>query len=543
MMKKVLFISIFLSSFGYAQVIQTISGTAGTQGTSGLGGPANSALHNTPFDIEFDNQGNYYVSDQGRSVVLKVDALTGVISNIFGTGVFGEGSASELGPDFKLATPSYIDIDPSGNFLFVCDHGNQKIFRMNLNDSTVVTFCGTGTAGSDGDGNQATATNINTPLGVVVAGDGEVYFCENGNFKVRKVKVDGTVETVAGTGLSTSSDGPVGSASFDNLFGIEIDEFGNLYVSEPIVGKIRKIDVGSGFVTTYCGTGSPGWNGDSLAAAVTQINYVQDMGFDLNGDLIIADNENNRVRKIDKLTTIVTTIAGNGTAGFYGDGGNPKLAALDGPLGVAINSNGDIYWNEIDNFIVRKMTTCMLPSIPVIGFTLAPVQADSTFCPGVFSFTVLNGDLNDATNWAWYLDSCAGTPIAIGGSFNYDATTNFTIAARGEGGCTLNGPCQKLSLDISPCDQIDTERINAFSPNNDGVNDYLFIVAAELNPVNTVSIYNRWGDVIFKIADYDNLTNVWEGKDEFNNQVGVGTYFYIFEADNTQYSAWVNVVK
>lgn len=545
-MKKILIISsLCLFSVSYGQVIGTEAGT-GTQGSGPYSGNALTQNLNDPFDVAVDANGNIYFSDQMENTVFRVDKNTGEISNYFGNGTAGEGTSGEPGPEYELQTPTYLHIDDVNEYLYVCDHTNNKIFKMDMADSSVYTVAGTGVGGYSADGSYADTSPIDGPMGIDKGPDGLIYFIEQNNYIIRRINLDGTMTTVAGTvGTSGSADGTSITAQLYFPMCLKVHPNGSVFFGEPSLGKIRMVSGGT--VSTYAGTGSPGFNGDGLSAINTQFNINQ--GFEIEGDgnVIVSDYGNNRVRKIDPSTTIVSTIAGNGTGGYTGDGGDPLNAELHNPMGIVVDGSGNLFWAEIENSIIRSVTTCNMPTLPTITLLSGEFNnVDSTYCPGVLIFQIANGDLNDAADWEWYENNCGGTPYTTGGTINYILFQNTTLSVRGIGNCVTDGPCQKITLNIGDCsDPVPPveETVNAFSPNNDGVNDGLFIQLAEDYPVNTVYIYNRWGDVIRTIPNYNNITSFWDGKDAHNFDVGVGTYFYIFESGNIQEQNWVNVVK
>lgn len=536
----------FLYCLSHGQEISTVAGVAGSSGYTGNGGAGTSANLNQPWDIDVDAAGNIYFSEQANSVVRRVDAVSGVITNIFGNGTAGTGQNGEKGPDFELTYPGFIHIDQSTNMLYVCDHGASRIYKMSLLDSNVYLVAGNGTSGYSPDGNAATSASISYPMGVTKGADGLVYFIDNGNSIIRKIKTDGTLETIAGiAGTSGLLDGTLITSTFSNPFDLETDGNGNFYIVEPTEGKIRKISPSQGTVLTVAGSGTAGYNGDGLNALATQFYIPQGFAVGPDGSIYIGDNENDRVRKVDAQTQIVSTVGGTGVAGYSGDGGDPLLAQMDGPLGVHVDQYGHIYFCEIDNHIVRKIKVCKDPDVPtvqILGTTSA--VSDSIFCPGEFSLSILSGDLNGATDWIWYTDSCGGTAVSAGTSIIQTLTETTEFWVRGEGSCVSEDSCRNVIINIQECiEEIPSEIINAFSPNGDAVNDLLYINEADSNAVNTVIIFNRWGDPVRRFADYDNVINVWDGKDQFGVPVGSGTYFYIFESDSVRRSRWVQVIR
>ena len=527
----------------FGQIIETVAGT-GNSGYSGNGGPALAADLDKPWDIDVDSQGNVYYSEHTNSVVRKVDAQTGIISNIFGNGTTGFGTSGEPGPEFELYTPGYIHLDETNNYLYVADYTAHKIYKMNLADSTVTVVAGNGSPGYSPDGTLAYQAQINTPLGICQGADGLIYFVDNQNYLIRRINTDGTIQTVAGIlGSDFITDGLAANATFEHPYGLEADANNNLYVAEVTAGQIRKIDLTLDIVTTVAGSGGTSFVADGLPPLGSTFIVPHSFAVEPNGNIYIGDVDNNRVRYIDFNAGTVYTVSGNGSAGYSGDQGDPLQAQMDGPFGVDIAMDGFIYVTEIDNHIVRRFGSCEDPEFSGINIIDATYN-DTTLCAGVVSLALDSADLNGADEWQWYEGICGDTPLGTGAILNFDLQNSTTVSVRGEGGCTSNADCETIELILGDCtDPIDERNITAFSPNNDGINDVLFIHEAELTTENIVTIYNRWGDEVRIIRNYNNVDVVWDGKNEKGNWVEGGTYFFIFESVQTSSKSWVNVVK
>ncbi len=262
---------------------------------------------------------------------------------------------------------------------------------MTLPTSGITTVAGTGVAGYSGDGGQATSANIKYPCGVNLDSAGNVYFADCGSYNViRKVSVStGIISTVAGT--SSTSGGYNGdnmqatSAALNGPIDVVLDSYGNLYITERFNNRVRKVDVSTGLIATIIGTGTATSTGDGSAATSATVNGPNFSCFDSFGNLYITECYGNRVRKIITVTTdvptptpstaspsvsptyypslsphsisIITTIAGTGTAGFSGDNGQATSATISGPHGITIDSSGNVYFSDIGNNRVRKITS------------------------------------------------------------------------------------------------------------------------------------------------------------------------------------------
>ena len=275
--------------------ISTFAGN-GTQGYSGDGGAATSATLNGPAGIELDAAGNIYIADSRNSVIRKVTP-SGTISTFAGTGsagYSGDGGAASLA---KLSTPVRLDFDPDGN-LYVADTGSDTVRKISPG-GTITTVAGTGTSGYSGDGGAATAARLNEPRGVAFDRSGNVYIADSGNNRIRKVTAAGTISTIAGTGTGgySGNGGAATSAQINDPSGLGIDSTGTIFFSEEGNDRVRKIST-SGTISLVAGTGTAGYAGDGDPATGAQLNDPRGPFVDFDGDLLIADSSNNRVRRI-----------------------------------------------------------------------------------------------------------------------------------------------------------------------------------------------------------------------------------------------------
>ncbi|MBZ5625266.1 MAG: hypothetical protein LAQ69_42180 [Acidobacteriia bacterium] len=330
-------------------VISILAGNS-SFGSSGDGGPAVNATLHYPDGVGVDAFGAVVISDSGNNKIRRVD-INGTISTVAGNGgaaFSGDGARAEIS---LLASPESVALDKQGN-LYIADNQNSRIRKVTP-QGIISTFAGTGVPGDTGDTGLATAATITDPWGIALDPAGNLYIAEYEGCRVRKVGVNGMITTVAGQGPSTqpgtrgacASDGDGGPATKANLRGpidMAADGAGNVYIAEPLESRIRKI-APDGRISTLAGVdGTPGYNGDNIAASRAYLNYPFRIAVDGSGNLYVADQSNHRVRKIDTSGTI-TTVAGNGTQGFSGDNGPAVQAKLDYPSAVAVDNNGTVY--------------------------------------------------------------------------------------------------------------------------------------------------------------------------------------------------------
>lgn len=327
------------------QIITTIAGT-GSSGFSGDGEIATSARLNLPFNITFDKSDNIYIADTYNNSIRKIDSETGIISTIIGT------ADKKLVSELK--TPTGLTFDNYQN-LYIADLANLRIRKVNLETGSRMTLVG--------QRSETEAPNINASLGgpfnVVFDKIGNLYISINGDSKVSKVDFStGKISTVAGTGVAGfSGDGVLAKESqLSNPTGLALDGKGNLFISDSGNERIRKVDLSTGIISTVAGTGVTGFSGDGFEATKTQLSNPLGLAIDKQGDLYVVDRGNNRVRKINMSTGIITTIAGTGEEGYSGDGDLARNAKLSNPTGLAFNNQGDLFVVDRGNNRIRKIS-------------------------------------------------------------------------------------------------------------------------------------------------------------------------------------------
>lgn len=534
-MKQILiYISYLCCSVCFGQTIETIAGT-GTNAHGGDGGLATQASFATPFDVAVDDAGNVYVSESGAGRVRRIDAITGIITTIFGGG--SDSGDGILGPNYLLDNPGYIQVH--NNALYVSDYSLHKILKMSLVDSIVTTIAGNGSTLFSADGSNASVSSIGRPYGLDFDVDGTLYFVENENNRVRYIDPNGNLQTLCGIGSggTANTDGPSGTGTLSDPWGLTIYN-GHAYNTDFSNSTVREINLQDGYITTLNLPGGS-FNGDGMNIANTTLSYAIEVEFDVEGNMLIADNEADRIRKVDHDSQIVSTIVGTGNPGYSGDGGHPLDAEIHDPIGMVLDQYGNLIFVGNDNFVVRKVVFCKDPDQPIINVDNNQTTIE---CGETITLRVVDGFLNGADYWEWYAGSCEGDLAGQGDSITVTLVQSTDFYAIGKGGCTQIADCGLISINVLDCPTED-EVITAFSPNNDGVNDFLVIEEAYDYPSNSVQIFNRWGDLLLSLTNYDNEAVVWSSEDQFGNIVESGTYFYIFESDNVRLVNWVFVAK
>ena len=280
----------------------------------------------------------------------------------------------------------------------------------------VQNLAGTGSKGFSGDAGPATGAQLNFPTGITRGPDGSFYFCDTSNHRIRRLTADGKISTVAGSGQPgwSGDGGPALAAKLHEPYEVRFDASGNMFWVERLSHCVRKLDVKSGIVTTIAGTGTPGFSGDGGAATNAQLNEPHSIGFNKDGDLFICDVKNHRIRRVDMKTGVISTfagtgerkptpegatfaaaplsgpraldfdkdgnlwvalregnailkldvakgtvsrIAGTGAKGDSGDGGSAKDATLNGPKGLSVGPDGNVYLADTENHVIRMIDT------------------------------------------------------------------------------------------------------------------------------------------------------------------------------------------
>lgn len=387
-----------------AGVATTVAGT-GAGGFGGDGGPAIAATLTFPGRAIVDAAGNLYISDTTNNRIRKVSA-SGIISTIAGlgpTGTFAGGFSGDGGQAVQASinTPEGLAVDSSGA-LYFADNQNLRIRKISL-DGSIATIAGSGTFKFSGDGGSAASASLHQPSSVAVDAAGGFFIADTLNHRVRKVTPDGRIVTVAGNGsASFSGDGGTAiSAGLGNPTGVTLDQRGNVYVAAA--GRVRKIDstgiittlagpivrFGGGFPSVFSGLATDssgnvyvaesgtrlilqvtaagnvsivagnlnlpaGFSGDGGPAINATLNNASAVAVDSAGNLYIADTGNNRIRKVTTVGTI-STVAGNGSGAFTGDGGPAINAALNQPDGIAVDPSGNFFISDTGNQRVRMV--------------------------------------------------------------------------------------------------------------------------------------------------------------------------------------------
>jgi sugar lactone lactonase YvrE len=358
-MKRVFSLLFFITGFFIqAQIISTVAGDS-SQGFSLDNVPAVSSELYFPTCVAFDGSGNYYIADEWNNRIRKVSA-SGEISTVAGNGVPGFSGDNGPATDAQLNYPTGIALDSSGN-IYIADAVNSRIRKVNA-FGIISTVVGTDSTGYSGDNGPATNAWLNEPTSVAVDLFGNIYIGDQGNNRVRKVNVSlGNINTIAGTDAAgySGDGGQATAAQLNGPYGIAVDASGNVYIADGFNNCIREVSASSGIITTVAGNDSAGYSGDGGSATTAKLNGPVGVTVDVSGNIYIADLNNNCIRKVTYPSGpkgIINTIAGDDTAGYSGDNGAGTNAKLYKPCGTGLDVSGTVYIADTYNNRIRKLT-------------------------------------------------------------------------------------------------------------------------------------------------------------------------------------------
>lgn len=364
------FTALIATSLSFGQgVISTVAGN-GTDAATGDGGPALSASFH-PDGLTMDSAGNIYIADQNHNRIRKVDP-TGVITTVAGNGntmFAGDNGLATSATVYIAGNHNGLAVDAAGN-LYVADDGHHRIRKIDPK-GIITTVAGAGTQGFSGDGGPATSAQLFRPSSVAVDSAGNLYIADTNNRRIRKVDARGTITTLAGTGaFGYSGDGAVAtSATMETPVDVSVDAQGDVYFTDQDTATVRKVTP-AGIISTVAGNGTTGFSGDGGPATSAAFAGPLSATVDNLGNVYISDSGNHRIRKVDASGT-VTTIAGNGSnSPNNGDGGPPTSANVL-PNGVAFDSAGNYYIADTGHNLIRKVTVgAHVPGLSVTASSL-----------------------------------------------------------------------------------------------------------------------------------------------------------------------------
>ncbi len=349
--------AVLMVNYQAPRVVVTIAGT-GAATNSADDGPAAAAAVWQPRGLAIDAMGNVIFADNINRRVRKISPM-GVITAFAGTGEVGSSGDGGQAKNATFNSPTDVAIDAAGN-VFISDQGTHRVRKV-APDGVISTVAGTGVGfgGYNSDGILAKNAELAGPQGLAVDKDGNILIADRNNNRIRKVTVaDGKISTVAGTGLfGFSGDGGLATqADLATPTDVAVDSAGNIYIADQGNNRIRKVSIADGKISTIAGTGTAGFSGDGGQSTSAQINlsFPSFLAIDAAGDLFFSDRSNHRIRKITINTGVISTVAGTGSSGFNGDGTLPLGTNLSFPTGLAVDGAGNLFISDTSVNRVRR---------------------------------------------------------------------------------------------------------------------------------------------------------------------------------------------
>ena len=493
-----------LSVAGVPTYLYTGAGT-GANGATGDGGPAYLATLMGPRALCADTAGNVFIADVQSNTIRKI-GTNGYISTVAGngsTGNAGDGGQATAA-QLNMSGGGGLYVDKAGN-IFISNTTGMTIRKVTASTGIISTICGTTVGGYSGDGGPASAAKVQGPLGICEDTSGNIYFADGGNNRIRRIDAGtGIITTIIGTGSGAySGDGGLGiSARVYIPRDVMADIYGNLYIADYGNNKIRKYVIATGIITTLAGTGTAGNSGDGGPATAALLYYPARLAFDGSNNLYIADQFNNRVRKVNLTTGIISPTIATGTSGFSGDGGPSISGKMTQTAGIAITKNGHIYVSDISNRRIRVS--------PFNGSIYITLSGSNTVTYGSsVTLTANSSILRSDGTIQWYKNSSA---IGSGGNTLTDVPTSsgttyycvLTIAP--ECGSTFYDTSNIITITIPGHKSADTTTETPILENGRTANLYpnpvhesLTLVASELdNGEAIIRVYDALGKVVME---------------------------------------------
>jgi gliding motility-associated-like protein len=372
-------ISLLVCFYTKGQIMSSVAGN-GLGGFTGDGGSATAAALNNPYGICYNASGNLFIADFVNNRVRKI-STSGIITTVAGSAASGFTGDGGPATSATMSGPVAVACDAAGN-LYIADKNNHRI-RMVNSSGIINTVAGNGSAVFAGDGGPATAGSLNSPSALTFDASGNLYIADLNNNRIRMVNTAGVISTIAGTGSATySGDGAAATlAGLNNPAALAFDLSGKLYIADKGNNRIRVINT-SGIISTIAGNGTSGFSGDGGSATAAQLLSPEGITVSSSGTVYFSDRNNQRIRKVTSAG-IISTFAGNGTGSYAGDGAAATSASLNNPVGLAIDGAGNLRIGDCNNNRVRNVptiaTATLCPSsIPLAGIDTLGVNTFSS---------------------------------------------------------------------------------------------------------------------------------------------------------------------
>ena len=337
------------------QTTVTLAGT-GTAGFSGDGGPGVQAQVNNPYGLVIGPDGALYFCEIGNHRVRRLDLKTGTISTVAGSGQ--KGYSGDGGPAIaaSLNEPYEVRFDHDGNMYF-CEMQNHVVRRVDARTHVISTVAGTGVAGFAGDGGPPASAQLRQPHSIAFDPQGRLLICDIGNLRIRRVDLkSGMIETWAGTGEKkpTPDGAPISGTPLNGPRAITADPEGNLYLVLREGNQVFRLDPRANRIYHVAGTGETGYSGDGGPARSARLSGPKGIAWAPDGSLYLADTESHTIRRIDLKSGIISTVVGTGQRG-NGPDGPARECQLSRPHGIFVSGAGKIYISDSESHRIRTI--------------------------------------------------------------------------------------------------------------------------------------------------------------------------------------------
>lgn len=336
--------------------VYMVAGT-GELGSIGDGGLATRARLWFAAGVAVDAAGNIVIADSFNNRVRRVDAASGKIETVAGTGQQGFSGDGDLATEAQLNSPSGVAIDDKGNII-IADSFNNRIRIVDARTGIISTVAGTGEQGCSGDDGLAVRAQLSGPTGLAMGADGTLFIADSGNHRIRRLdRSQQVLVTVAGSGVAgDAGDGGLAvQAELNDPSGVAVDRNGHLLIADTMNNRVRRVDAASGIMSTVAGTGEEGFDGDGDSATLARLMQPSGIAVDAEGAVYLSDTFNNRIRRIDGVSGIITTVVGTDLRGHSINGMLAETAPLNNPMGLTRDSLGNLLVADSGNHCVLRI--------------------------------------------------------------------------------------------------------------------------------------------------------------------------------------------
>ena len=513
-----------------SDIISTIAGT-GVGGFSGDGSAATNAQLFSPTGVAIDTTGNVYISDSGNNRIRKINT-SGIISTYAGGGATGFITDGTPATALSLCTQRYVSVDDAGTVYFT----NQNCWHfLKVNtDGLVYNVAGNISPSYSGDGGPADSANVMSPFGICPDNLGNVYLCPNGNVRVRRVDALNYITTVAGTGVSgySGDGGPAVNAEISNeIYGIYADNRGNIYIADVGNNVIRSFTVPS-YTDTICVgtsivlngiTGGGTWSNSNTATAVLDTLSGAVKGISagtaiITHNAIIPEIFIITVGALPVITTDISQVtcfgANNGSISVkvLGGSGHFQYAWLNSGFSPTISDLAPgAYFFLLKDSTTRCIVTDTFQITGPDSLNISARIKDDVCNAG-------NGSINTAVSGGIAPYHYLWSDNDTGSGLQHLYAGDYILVVTDTNGCAA---ALSLAVKEDTCSDIIVHDV--ITPNGDGYNDTWVIEGVENYPNNSVQVFDKWGDVVYSKAHYN---NDWRGRGN-TGELPDGTYYYL----------------